>query len=52
MTKKAIIITELLEECDGISNSEIAAEMLRWFREEAVPAPWVKEVHRVEVRDA
>jgi hypothetical protein len=52
MTKKAIIVTELLDECDGIPNSEIAAEMLRWFKEEAVPAPWVKEINRVEVHDA
>jgi hypothetical protein len=52
MTKKAIIVTELLNECDGIPNSEIAAEMLRWLRDEAAPAPWVKEINRVEVHDA
>ena len=49
MAKKALIITELLEECSEISNSEIAEEMLRWFREEALSAPWVKKFSSVEV---
>ena len=49
--KKALIIVELLEECDEISNSEVAEEMLRWFREEALAASWVKKFICVEVRD-
>ncbi len=49
--KKALIIAELLEESDGISNGEVAEEMLRWFREEALAAPWVKKISCVEVRD-
>jgi hypothetical protein len=51
MGKKAVIVAELLEECDLVQNGEISAEILRWFREEAVPAPWVKEVTCVDVRD-
>ena len=51
MGKKALIIAELLEESDGISNGEVAEEMLRWFREEALAAPWVKKFSCVEVRD-
>ena len=51
MGKKAVIIAELLEECNGLSNGEVAEEMLRWFREEALAAPWVKKFSCVEVRD-
>ncbi len=31
---------------------ETSTEILRWLKEEAVPAPWVKEVIPVDVRDA
>ena len=49
--KKALIIAELLEECDGISNNEVAEEILCWFREDALAVPWVKKFSCVEVRD-
>ena len=51
LAKKALIIAELLEECNEISNGEVAEEILRWFREEALAAPWVKKFSCVEVRD-
>ena len=51
MGKKALITAELLEECGEISNCEVAEELLRWFREEALAAPWVKKFRCVEVRD-
>ena len=51
MAKKALIMAELLEECDGISNDEVAKEILRWFREDALAVPWVKKFSCVEVRD-
>ena len=51
MAKKALIIAELLAECNEISNGEVAEEMLRWLREEALAAPWVKKFSCVEVRD-
>ena len=49
--KKALIIIELLDECGEISNWEVADDMLRWFREEAVGAPWVKKFSCVEVQN-
>jgi hypothetical protein len=52
MGKKAVIILELVEESVQSSNSAIAEDLLRWFREEALPAPWVKEVKTVVVQDA
>ena len=51
MPKKALIVAELLDECEEISNSEVAEELLRWFREETLAAPWVKKFSSVEVRD-
>jgi hypothetical protein len=50
MGKRAVIVAELLEECDAVPDSEIQAEILRWLREESTPAPWVKEVTRIDVR--
>jgi hypothetical protein len=52
MVKKAIITVELVDESVGHPNSAIAEEMLRWFREEALPAPWVKENKKIVVQDA
>ena len=51
MGKKALIISELIEECSERPNGEIAEEMLRWLKEEASAAPWVKKFNCVEVRD-
>lgn len=48
--KKATIIVELVDESVAVSNSTIAEEMLTWLRDEAVPAPWIKEVKRVVVQ--
>jgi len=50
--KKAIITVKLVDESLGHSNSAIAEELLRWFMEEALPAPWVKEVEKIVVQDA
>jgi len=51
MGKKAIITLELVDESVEHSNGAIAEEMLKWFKEEAVPAPWVKEIKKVVVQD-
>jgi len=51
MGKTAIITVELVDESVENSNSAIAEELLKWFKEEAVPAPWVKEIKNVAVRD-
>jgi len=51
MGKKAIITLELVDESVKNSNGAIAEEMLKWFKEEAVPAPWVKEIKKVVVQD-
>jgi hypothetical protein len=52
MGKKAIITVELVDESVASSNSAIAEELLRWFREEALPAPWVKEVKKIVVQES
>jgi hypothetical protein len=52
MGKKATITVELVDESIEKSNSTIAEELLRWFREETLPAPWVKEVKKIVVQDA
>ena len=52
MGKKAIITVELVDESLGISNTTIAEELLRWFREEALPTPWVKEIKKIVVQES
>ena len=49
--KKAVITVELVDESVETSNSAITEEMLKWFRNEAVPAPWVKDVKKVVVQE-
>ncbi len=52
MTKKKAVITfELVDESLANSNEAIAQDLLKWFREEAVPAPWVKDVKAVVVQE-
>ena len=51
MGKRAIITFELVDESVENSNGAIAEELLKWFKEEAVPAPWVKEIKMVVVQD-
>ena len=52
MGKKAIITFELVDESVENPNSAIAEELLKWFRDEADPAPWVKEIKKVEIQEA
>jgi hypothetical protein len=49
--KKAVITVELVDESIANSNEAIAEDLLKWFREEVVPAPWVKEVKTVVVQE-
>jgi hypothetical protein len=49
--KKAIITVRLVDESVINSNDTIAEEMLAWLLEDALPAPWVKEVDHIIVRD-
>jgi len=49
--KKAVIVAELIDESLGSTNDIIAEDLLKWFQEEAVPAPWVKNVKTVVVQD-
>ena len=44
--KKADITVELVDENIANSNEVIAQDLLKWFRNEAVPAPWVKDVKK------
>ena len=50
--KKAVITVELVNESLANSNEAIAEDLLKWFREEAVPAPWVKDVKTVVVQES
>jgi hypothetical protein len=49
--KKAVITVELVDENIANSNEAIAQDLLKWFRDEAVPAPWVKDVKKVVVQE-
>lgn len=48
--KVALVTFELVDASVGVSSGAVAEELLRWFRDEVVPAPWVKEVKRVVVQ--
>jgi hypothetical protein len=52
MGKKAVITVELVDASVTSSNSAIAEEMLQWFKDQALPAPWVKEVKTIIVQNA
>jgi hypothetical protein len=49
--KKAVIIVELVDGNIANSNEVIAQDLLNWFRDEAVPPPWVKDVKKVVVQE-
>jgi hypothetical protein len=49
--KKAVITVELVDESIASSNEAIAEELLKWFQDEAVPAPWGKDVKTVVVQE-
>jgi len=51
MGKMAFVSVELVDESFAFSNGVVAEELLEWFRDEAVPAPWVKAVKKVVVKD-
>jgi hypothetical protein len=52
MGKMAIITFELVDESAENPNSAIAEELLNYFRDEAVPAPWVKGVKKVDIQES
>jgi hypothetical protein len=52
MGKRAVVTVELVDESVMCSNSAIAEEMLQWFKDQTVPAPWIKEVKAIKVLDA
>jgi hypothetical protein len=49
--KKAVITFELVNESLANSNEAIAEDLLKWFQNEAVPAPWVKDVKTVVIQE-
>jgi hypothetical protein len=49
--KRAVITVELVDESVGTKNDSIAEDLLNWFREDSVPAPWVKDVKIVVVQE-
>jgi len=48
--KKAVITAELVDESVANSNETISEDLLKWFQNETVPAPWVKAVKTVVVQ--
>jgi hypothetical protein len=50
MGKRAVVTVELVDESVVTSNGAIAEELLKWFRDEVVPVPWVKKVKTVVVQ--
>jgi hypothetical protein len=51
MGKMAIITVESVDESFAHSNGAIVEEMFKWLRDEAVPAPWVKEIKKVDIQE-
>jgi len=51
MGKMAFVSVELVDESFVHSNRVIADELLEWFKDEAVPAPWIKAVKKFVVQD-
>ena len=49
--KKAVIVTELVDESVATSNSAIVEEMLEWFKDKVVLAPWVKEIKKILIQE-
>jgi hypothetical protein len=47
--KKATITVELVDESIKEADEKIVAELLKWFREDAIAIPWVKEVKNITV---
>jgi hypothetical protein len=45
--KAAVITVELVDESVG---SAIADDLIRWFNDTVLPAPWVKRVRLVSVQ--
>jgi hypothetical protein len=51
MGKRAIITVDLVDESLMNPNGVIAEEILDWLRGEAVPAPWIKEIRKIDVQE-
>ncbi len=49
--KRAIITVELVDESAGYPNEKIVQDLIKWFQEEAISMPWVKEVKEIAVKD-
>ena len=50
MGKKVVITAELVDESITCASSAIIEDLLKWFRDEMVPAPWVKEIKTIVVQ--
>jgi len=51
-SKKAIITVELVDESRENANGKIAREIAKWFRDDAISAPWIKKITKVVVQNA
>jgi len=47
--KQAIIVIELVDESEEVSNEEIEAEILEMLETQYVAIPWMKNVKKVAV---
>lgn len=49
--KRAIVILELIDESLVERNDLLAQELLAWFKEDAVSAPWIRDVKAVQIEE-
>jgi len=49
--KKAIITIELIDESIEEADEKIARELLNWFHEDVISAPWVRDVKDITIKD-
>lgn len=48
--KMAIIVFELVDESLEERNEKIVQELHKWFREDAISIPWVKDIRNITVK--
>lgn len=49
--KMAIVMFELVDESMEERNEKIVQELRKWFREDAVSIPWIKEIRDIIVKE-
>lgn len=49
--KMAIVMFELVDESMEERNEKIVQELRKWFREDVVSIPWIKEIRDITVKE-